>query len=476
MVGGESRTVLIIAFISGMCSLLVEIAGSRVLAPFMGTTIYTWAAVIGLVLASLSAGYYLGGTLADRHHDRKHLSMILASAAIATVLVPFLGGLILPFTPALDLALASLVGAAILVPPSVFYGMVSPYAVKLTSIKGEEGKSAGMVFAVSTVGSIAGALGTGFILVPNLPLASIFILAGLLMLLCSFWGATKGSRLFELLPFALLAFFALQLDLQPLLPGAEVVYRADTQYYRIQVLDTVHNGGPARLLFLDNALSSGERPDGSPAFNYVLATREAYDAAGKVENALVIGSAAGTEIEELKRAFPSASVDGVDIDPKLFGIGQAYFSLEDDNRTEIFTDDARRYVRTTEKKYDLVVIDAFRGLSIPYHLTTKEFLSELKGAMAGDGVVIVNIISAVEGERSDIFVLMHNTFSSEFRNVRAIPVGDSPQKPQNIILVATDRDLSDFEEMHASGIYRGAIPDAEPLTDSLNSVDLYAVR
>jgi spermidine synthase len=264
-------------------------------------------------------------------------------------------------------------------------------------------------------------------------------------------------------------------QLEPPVKGV-LVYGGDSAYYHLRVIDTTWRGGPARVLFLDNAASSGERPDGGPAFEYVKTTRLAYEIPKNVSRALVIGSAAGTEMEELKRAYPDAMVDGVEIDERAVALGRDYFSFEDDDRTTVIIDDARRYVLRTNATYDLVLIDAFRGTSLPYHLATKEYLSALKERLSPDGLVVVNIISSADGDKSSVFAYMHGTFSSVFSDVVAIPTGNDTKKLQNIVLIASDRDLSEFRAAHADRIYSGPVAQKPPLTDELNPIELYAAR
>lgn len=472
----QKRQIILVALISGSCSLLVEIAGTRVLAPFIGNTIFSWAAVIGFVLASLSMGYYIGGVLADRHKDERHLSYILLAAALSTLMIPFMGALLLPFTLLTDLLTASLFGALILVPASLFYGMVSPYAIKLTSRRGAEGEGAGLIFAVSTTGSIAGALVTGFILIPNLTVTNIFVLGAVLMFLSSLLvSGFRKENLLEAAPFIVLSVLLLNLQLEPPTLGT-LVFSGNSAYYHIRIIDTEWNGDEARVLFLDNAASSGERPDGSPAFDYMSTTRLAYGIPDEVNQALVIGSAVGTEVEDLKKTFPYAHVDGVEVDAKTVELGSRYFSLDDDESTTITIDDARRYLMTTDNSYDLVLIDVFRGHSVPPHLATKEFLLSLKEKLAPEGVVAINFISSLEGKDSGTFSALHSTFSSVFDNVVVFPVGGSPDAAQNIVLIATDKDISPFTAANSPYIYDGPVPEHPLLTDELNPIELYTVK
>lgn len=466
---------LLIAFVSGACIMVVEIAGARAISPYLGNTIYTWASAIGIVMAALSLGYYAGGALADRYNDRKHFSMILLAAGVFTLLVPLFGNIFVPFTILLDLSTANLLAAFILAPASFFYGMVSPYAIKLTSEAGREGQGAGRIFAISTVGSITGALGTGFLLLPYIELAHIFISAAIAMVLMSWLSSPKRGFLIDAFPLSLLIFLVLQTGHASIYEG-EVVYEGDSLYYHILVLDGEYGGNPARLLILDNSFSTGEKGGGEPAFEYISRSKLAFELVPEVKNAIVLGSAGGTQVELIKSHYPDVFVEGVDIDPEVVGAGKTYFSLVEDERTRIIVDDARRYMKTTEKEYGLVLIDAFRGKSIPPHLATQEFLFEIKDKMNPGGVVAVNIISSLEGSDSEVFILVHNTFSSVFQNVVVIPLGEDPEENMNILLIATDREVGSFVAEYGDAVYHSKVPERPPLRDGLNPIEIYARR
>jgi spermidine synthase len=437
----ESREIFIAVFISGACAMMVEIGGGKIIAPYLGTTIYTWAAVIGFVLAALSAGYYLGGVLAERYNDRKHLGNVFFLAAFCTVLIPILAYIIVPLTTLLPLAWASILSAMILVPASVFFGMVSPYAIKLVSRERESGKMSGQVFALSTFGSIIGTLGTGFILIPNISITLIFVGAGAAMFLTSFLVSRKIEGI-DALMFLAFASFSSFITFSPLVQGT-TIFQTESEYYAISVLDNVSIGNSTgRVLFMDGSGSSGELPDGSSLFEYETEVKKLYPLLDNPKRALVIGVGAGTQIEDLKKEFSNIMVDGVEIDPMIPEVGSKFFHLKFDNRTNIIVDDGRRFVKTISRKYDIVVLDVFRGRSVPYHLTSIEFVKELKNVTNPDAVIIMNLISAVEGDKSRFLQLVYNTYSTEFSNVYIMPLGDRPEKSQNIIMVASDADLS----------------------------------
>jgi spermidine synthase len=462
---------LIPAFISGACVMIVELTGSKIIAPYLGTTIYTWAAVIGLVMAALSLGYFYGGNLADKYNDRKHLANIFFLAAFCTLIIPILANIIVPFTVLIPLSVASIVSALILVPASFFYGMVSPYVIKLISRDEKVGKSSGEVFAISTIGSIVGTLGSGFLLIPNFSITWIFIGASIAMLLSGLF-ISKSINKVDLFMFGLFLIPSFWVGFTPLVDG-DLLFQTNTQYYMVNVFDNVEYGNESgRLLMLDNVYSSMEKPDGSPVFSYIFDARAAYNLSNDPKRALVIGVAAGTQVEDLKRTYPNLIVDGVEIDPKVIEVGKEYFNLEDDNRTNIIIDDGRRFVKTTNETYDIILLDVFRGKSIPSHLTSIEFVKELKNTTNPDSVIIANIISSVEGEKSLFLQLIYNTYSEEFDNVLILPVGDDPNNVQNVILVATDTDTTEFIINQKTKIYPFKPETNQIVTDDLNPTEV----
>ena len=156
-------------FISGAAVLAIEILGTRILGPFYGVSLYLWSALISVTLIALSVGYAVGGWWADRGASRINLYYIVAGAGIWTLVIPWIRGAVLTVAEPFGLRFAVLVAAFVLFfAPLALLGMVSPYAIKLKARDVSiVGRSAGNIYAVSTVGSVAAALLTGFFLIPN---------------------------------------------------------------------------------------------------------------------------------------------------------------------------------------------------------------------------------------------------------------------------------------------------------------------
>ncbi|MEM0437768.1 MAG: fused MFS/spermidine synthase [Candidatus Micrarchaeia archaeon] len=463
----NKRALFAVVFIAGACSMLVEIAGGRTLYPYLGNTIYTWTGTIAVVLGALSLGYWAGGKAADKLKSPAHLSRILLLAGMLTVAVPPLTLVAGELALDLPVYIAALLAPLILAPASFFYGMVSPYAIKIVSKKGKEGTSVGTVFSLSTAGSIAGVVITGFLLVPNMSLTHIYILGGLLMGACSAALCRKGVDNIERAVFALVLLGVMIVN--PSISYDGQIFQKNGHYALITVLEKETPEGVERTLLLDNALSSGET-NGKPSFEYVIMAARVFDLVESPSRGLVLGCAAGTQVELLKRRYPQIYVDGVDIDPSIVQVGREYFSLNDsDGRTSIYIEDARRFLHSTNSTYDIVFIDAFRAHSPPPHLASVEFVRLLKSRMGAGGAVAVNLIAR---EDSDYLKFVYGTYSEVFRHVYVFPVQKWDGK-KNIILIATDSESPEFVERYGHEMI--AVERGNVITDDRNPSEIFGM-
>ncbi|MFA5106291.1 MAG: fused MFS/spermidine synthase [Candidatus Micrarchaeia archaeon] len=467
----EKARLLAAVFISGACSMLLEIAGGRSLYPYLGNTIYTWAGSIGIVLAALSLGYYFGGIMSDRLRERRHLSYILALAGLCTATVPFLALLFGPLASTSGMLLASVSLPLILAPAALLYGMVSPYAIRLVSKSETAGTDAGSIFALSTVGSILGVLATGFVLIPYVGLTHTFALGFALMLVAAaLLNPLKKSDSAGVLVLALAFAVLWGSDLSPDIAGQNMLFKQDSQYSLVRVADMEIGGIDSHILVIDNVVSSGEAEGGFPVFPYVQVAARSFDYVLEPKNALVIGCAAGTQAEQLKKRFLLLRVDCVDIDPLVIYAGKRFFSLNDsDGRTGVYVEDGRRFLEGSAKKYDIILVDAFKSLSPPPHLLTREFVLAINRSMSNDSVVAVNII-AKSGGRGAFLQRMYDTYKSVFKNVYVIEVPvDAPLS--NYIIISSNIGNPEFAKRYASEFiamnYTGM-----PLTDDSNPAEI----
>ena len=446
----------ITVFITGMGIMVFEIVGSRVLAPYVGTTTIVWSILIGIILAALSLGYWYGGRLADRKAEYYHFSMLLFFAAIFIALTGFFKTPVMTFLEnsiggfRWETIWASLIMFA---PASFFMAAVSPYAarLRLASVK-ETGTTVGNLYAISTAGSILGAFLTGLVLLPYLGNTKIIYSLAVLLLLASllaFSARWMKAKVAVTLTAVVLLIFANSLDNIFLKKG---IIHIRSAYFDIMVgtgTDTFSNinvgGGTNKPILTlqtgNDTIQSAMFADGSTdlvlPYQIFYKGLTPYFSPG-AKNILVIGGGAYSYPRNFLSSNPEAHADVVEIDPKMTEVAKKYFNLADDGRLTSYNLDGRVFLNRNQKKYDAVYVDSFRTYVPPYQLTTVETAQKIFSSLTDSGAVYVNLISAVEGESAKFFQAEYATYKKIFPQVYifrvAYPYTDIPQ---NLILVAT---------------------------------------
>lgn len=433
----------IIVFISGAVVMIFELVGSRVLAPHLGSSIFTWTSLIGVILGSLSLGYWLGGKWADKGVSYHTLGRILLVAGVLLALTNLVKEPFLIFLTNMisDIRLASLVGALVLFSlPSILLGTVSPYAVKLKIISVEtSGATVGNLYAISTLGSIVGTFSAGFWLIPFFGSTRIIYILALVLALLSLFAALKKN--FKASLFFIFVWTILTI-INPAYFALYGVKDFDTQYSRVLIYDSrdKETQRPIRVMNIDKMSSSAIFLDGEDlVFDYLKYYRLSQHFNPLAKKSLLIGGAGYVHPRDFLKMFPEASMDVVEIDPKLTALARQYFALEDSPRLRIYHQDGRMFLNKTSNKYDLVFMDAFSSMfSLPYQLTTQEAIKKIYGALEDRGVVLVNIISLLDSEKGDFLQAEYSTYKSVFPQVYLFPVRSLTRtdQVQNILLVA----------------------------------------
>ncbi|MBE0417233.1 MAG: fused MFS/spermidine synthase [Coriobacteriia bacterium] len=499
-------------FLCGAALMGLELAGARILAPAMGNSIFVWGSVISSFMLALSVGYWLGGIIADRFGTRRTLGVVVGSAGILTVISPLIAAAILPATAEFGPRLGPLTATTIaFFGPALLLAMVSPIGVRTASASGlgHIGRSAGSLYAISTSGSIIGTLATSFWLIPALQTDPLIVGIGL-VLACTalvtlalpvaprpapleLVGRTWTMAVVGIVAAGLVLGSGIMMSVADpgdvAEDGSAVLFRRDTQYHRILVTEA---NGERTLRFdrsrqtsvdiSDPAVSRIRYPD------YLHLAFAVKPDAGRV---LVLGLGGGALPARILRDYPEVYVDAVEIDPVVVDVAERFFALPEDERLQVYVEDARRYVQRTGKRYDIVVVDCYHADALPFHLTTQEFFEEISGVLEPDGVCAYNIISAVEGERSDLFRSLYRTAGTVWDHLWVFPVErngqtGSPKTNRNIVMLATDVRIDaaellgriesgvdgrvkveGFEEFGES-LYRGLVEqgDVPVLTDS----------
>ena len=397
------RLLLPLVFISGMASLGVEFAAARLLAPYFGTSLYVWGVLIGLVLVYLSAGYVVGGRLADRRPDVDLLYQITAWAGLWIGLIPLVSYPILLASQqgfrelSLGLVAGTLLATVLLFAvPVTLLGCVSPFAIRLLlKDVATGGNTAGRVYALSTVGSILGTFLPVFWFIPTYGTRPTLAGFGLVLVAVSAVALWPRRKVFALFVIAVLAVWVfLPSGIKPPQVGS-LLYEKESAYNYIQVVQV----DTTTELMLNEGLGIHSVYDSTSDlthsyWDYLLladAFRPAQPAAPDPRSVAFLGLAGGTSARQYRIAYgPGIELTGVEIDPDILAAGRRYFHLEDAHANEVVSD-ARYWLATQAGDYDVMVLDAYRQPYIPFQLTTREFFQQVRDHLNPGGVVAVNV-------------------------------------------------------------------------------------
>lgn len=450
----------VVVFVSGGVSIGIELAASRLLAPFFGTSLFIWANLIGLTLIYLSIGYAVGGRIADRWPSATLLYTITAVAAFVTGLIPLIARPILAKSLTAFTALSlggfysSLVGTLILFAiPVTLLGCVSPFAIRLAldSVSGA-GNTSGSLYALSTVGSIVGTFVPTFLLIPRIGTFRTFYLFAVVLLAASIIGLMRtpaSSRRVQLLAVAVVllavivgvAAFGQRGFVRPVEGNRTVIWQGESAYNFIQVGENRDNGAYELYLNEGHAIHSlyyphrTTQPLSNGPWDYFAVSPFfiADQRPDTIRDVCIIGLAGGTVAQRMTELYgPNVQIDGVEIDPKIVDVARRFFNLNAPN-VHVIVQDGRYYLRATEKKYDVIGVDAYHQPYIPFQLTTKEFFKEVANHLNDRGTLIVNAGRTSTDYR--LVDVISQTMRAVFPNVYLI---DTPAFTNTLVIGTKD--------------------------------------
>ena len=440
-------------FVSGAVVMALELVGSRLLAPTYGDSIFVWGSLIGIVMTSLSIGYFIGGRLADRQPSFTTFSLIILSAGIFTLLIPSSTSLVLEIVSYSGLGERYgpvLSSTLLLAVPTTLLGMVSPYSIRLaTDSLVKVGGISGSLYSISTAGSICGTFFTVFVLIPVFNVRSIILSLGVVLVVASLTGLAWGLRVLSIIIIAALMIPPALLGGSVAIRGGTVVYQKDTPYNTLTIVD--NKDTDVRTIYLNNMPHSAMYLNGSnrAVFRYTDYFNLAFVFNPEIDSVLFIGGGGFSGPKQFLEYYPDVDVDVVEIDPQVVKAARDYFYLSDDPRLRVFVEDGRVFLGGAGK-YDLVVLDAYSKTYIPFHLMTLEFFEALDQHLEPGGIVVSNLISSLIGDTSDLLRAEYKTVSQVFPQVYLFHTkAGLLSQVQNIILIAakTSNRLSSDELM-----------------------------
>lgn len=444
--------IYVVAFVVGAIVMSFEMLGSRYLNPYFGSGIYTWASLISTVLASLTVGYFLGGWLADRRPSAPVLGVTVLIGSLYILLLPLFAQPMLEVVleQIEDIKAGSLVSSlAILFFPVMFLGMYSPFAIRLLLTSAQHsGMVSGTVYGVSTAGSIIGTLGTTFYLIPSIGSRAITLslgIAGLIsaLLLIALPHLTRKRAAAAAIAAFVCALAAGQSQAEDLVDEKlrlDLLKRPDGQLARIETeYNDIYINKRRNALTMSfqlkgwhytESVTNLRDPDDLPvAYTQAMTASLIYPQ--EMKRILMIGLGGGSISTYLGRAMPEAEIDTVEIDPGVIDVARKFFGIKDSPRVRYLDGDGRVFLTRNKKQYDLILIDAFHGGYVPFHLLTREFYTLVKQRLTPGGAAVFNV-----HDGSKLYASTLLTLGAVFKGIELYPSGEG-----EVSVVVTDEIL-----------------------------------
>jgi len=402
--------------IGGAAVMVVEILGSRVLAPNFGTTLHVWSALITVTLAALAVGYAVGGQVADYRPGLGPVMTIMTCAGATLLLSDLTARPVLSVAYDAGMVSGTFMAASLLFLPTLFLlGMLSPMAVRAAANHRNLGASVGNLYALSTIGSVAGSLLVSLLLIPNMTVHTAIISTAVALVIVPVFYLFSAARKTA----ALLLFMALALSCAGAKWAGDVADRKvlyKDEYYPVTARVpsaygdlVVSDRDGVRYLFLNGVQQGSMIGDVSYA-KYAYGLERLATIKGIPKRVLIWGLGAGVYARAMAEAGSDVTV--IEIDPMSEKVAREYFGLPPS--VKVIIGDARTETSRLTEKYDVIVLDAFSGDSPPFHLLTREAFTDLKKRLAADGLVVANIVGGISGEASRVSSSIVATMESVF--------------------------------------------------------------
>lgn len=429
-----------LVFFVGFCLMMVEIIASRLVAPYIGVSIFTWTSLIGVVLIGVSAGAYAGGIWASQERSKTWIGRCILFAGVSLLLIdpllPILGQWFITSQFALwERALIYALTCFFI--PSFFLSSLSPqiarvYLHHLTNA----GRFAGGLGAWNALGSIVGTVLAGFVLIPIVGTKWIVLLLGTILIGVGYMLAhdrnmwrTKWTAVVVVLWVGSIF--------------APTLCQRETNYYCIHVAAETQDGSTRYILRLDHLVHSFVDPAHPTHVGYgyeqlykqLIAVHAGHNPSF---SSLFIGGGGYTLPRYLAASYPTSTVTVVEIDPGVTKANLELMALSSTTTIRTVNEDARAFLRQdSSRPFDLVFGDAFNDFSVPYHLTTQEFHQALKQRMAPDGIYALNIID--DAKYGSFLAAMIRTLRSVWTYVYVAPLANQIKPGRDTyVLMATD--------------------------------------
>jgi spermidine synthase len=479
----DKRFYFLLCFIEGGSVMATELLGAKMLAPYFGSSLYVWSTVLAITLGGLAAGYYAGGILSYKSKNKLALFYVLLAAAAFTVLMPYTSRIVL-WAVGMHSLIPSVILCAtcILFPPVFMMGMVSPLIIRaITTEADQAGKAAGAIYAVSTLGGILATFSFGFYVIPAFGLTLPSIITGIVLGIIPLLVILNAKKISTAAGFFLLCIWALSISRSQLSSGSiNVIYNEEGLLGQLMVLDYPRYNskgekeGHSRWLFVNRISQTmydslaDESKQEEKYFTYVYRISDFADSMPKGSKVLLLGLGGGSVAKKLSEK--GMDVEVCELDKRIAEIARKYFYL--DEKVKIIVDDARHYIRTCNKKYDLIIFDTFKGEDPPNHVFTVESLQETKKLMNPGAGIFVNSLGYMDNSIGKSMRSIYKTFLAASFDVQVMPTDPDPNQRNMLFYASAEKVKPDPRFLHRDSIDLNdavVLVDEFPVLDHLNA-------
>lgn len=445
----------LLSFIEGASVMACELFSAKMIAPFFGGSLYVWAAVLGVTLFALMSGYYIGGYISERSKKENLVYWILLGAGFFLMIMPFTSVWSMTANIDMSVQLGSTLSLLIFMfPPLLFMGMTSPIIINLINTKLDEtGKSAGSVYAISTLGGIVATFLVGFYLLPEFGIKWPCFMFGVLLSILPLLALIK-RRFFSAAFFLIPVFYVgYSNSVKAVSENSQmkIIYESEGVLGQIRVVDMLYPTATrgwkkGRSLLVNNTaqtIMDLENPKYDLwDWSYFFPTAVSIYPAGS--DVLLLGLGGGTLVQQFDRL--NFNLDVVEIDERVKEVAINYFFI--DPSTNIVIDDARRFVNTCKKKYDIITLDLFLNESPPGHVLTIESFTTIKSLLNPGGIVMMNFYGYLTGEKGRASRCILKTFQEAGYQVELLAT-PGLEAYRNLIFLASP-EKKDFSKTNYS--------------------------
>ena len=436
-------------FFSGVSLMAVELGASRLLAPYFSSSQIVWTIIIGTIMIAMALGNLYGGRTADKNPDPAVLYRRVMIAAVWIAAIPVVGkyviiaisGLLVIAVDTNFLIIAAFASCMVIfVYPLFLLGTVTPSLTKYTvDSLAESGSTVGRLNACNTVGSILGTFLPTFVTIPAVGTSVTFLIfSGILLCIGLAYFISEGQgRKFSILVVVLFLLctvfghstaFAFWED--------DLTYEGESVYNYLQVKEL-----DDRTILSTNVLfgvqSVKMKEDGLTGMYYDYALAAPVMAQSDAPRILILGNGSGTYATQCRLYFPDAMIEGVEIDERITDLAREYFALPDG--VSVTTYDGRAYLQAVDGLYDVILVDAYQDITIPFQMSSVEFFTMVRDHLTPNGIMAVNMNMHSDGAGS-INEALCDTIASVFPQVATV---DVPYTTNRELLACMDGDLTE---------------------------------